>query len=169
MERIEALQLKVPDVEGIDCDWYIIAPEYNYCFWMFAKDLDISYTNREIAELLGLPPDQVDKISAAALQKWKEMKDSQVMQDFREALQDSVARKDESAVHYPDQLGELVHKSAIADLGQQEEAEVEEGAEVKPKKKSKLKSKIKKKACKKTQLYGLYGREALKRLAESKK
>jgi NH3-dependent NAD+ synthetase len=157
--------LGAPKADEIGCDFYIISPEYSYCFWSFANDLDVSYSNREISELLGIPPEVVDKISTAGLQKWKDLKDTPVMIAFKEALQDAISRKDESTIHYPDLLNEIVNKSFMVDLVQTEEAEEESEEKVKPKVK---KIKTKKKACAKAQLFGLYSPAALKRLKDKK-
>ena len=166
LERIEALQLGAAKAEEIGCEWYVISPEYSYCFWAFANDLDVSYSNREISELLGITPDVVDKIGIAGLQKWKDLKDTPIMQSFKEALMDAVTRKDESTVHYPDLLNEIVNKSFVVDLTQTEEVDEDVQEEkVKPKVK---KIKTKKKACAKSQLFGLYSPAALKRLKDKK-
>jgi predicted transcriptional regulator len=165
LERIETIQLGTQKAEEVGCPWYILSPEHHFCFWLFARELDVSYTNREIAELLGLNPDAVDKIATAAIQKWRDIAGSQVMIDFKEALRDSVTRNDETTVYYPDQLCEIAHKSAIADIGKVEE-EDEDASKVE---KKKPKVKIKKKACKKVHLYGLYSVDALKRVREENK
>lgn len=117
LERILAIQADPrSDHDGVGCPWYVISQEHNYCFWSYAETLqDSPHTDREIAELLGIPAKEVERIADEAIEKYVAAKDSPEIRGFREAVQEhAAAQQPDNTIYMPGQFREQVAEAGKA-------------------------------------------------------
>ena len=165
LERIAAIQSqkdkKTKDIDaGTGCSWYCTSADANYCFFSLIKSDAGPYNDEDVGILLSMSSAQVNKTYESAIGKLRSEKNSQDMQDLAETLREVTSRQTDNTVYLPDNfLTDQTFSKSLSPASQdgaEDNDDAEAAAEV-GLKKTKAKAK-------KTQLYGLYSQETLKRI-----
>lgn len=153
LERINAIQNQ-KDKRGKDidtlrgCSWYCTSSDANYCFFSQINEDPGPYSDEDIAAQLSMTTAQVAKNFELGTAKLRSQKDTEEMQELKESLLDVASRESDNTVYLPDNF--IMDRTALQETPATEEDETLEVEETKKKKR--------------TQLYGLYSQQTLKRL-----
>jgi len=174
LERIHSIQAvesegkrrrETEDLPG--CPWYTTSSEHNNCFWSLVSTPDGNiegFSDKEVCDLLMLTQTQADKSLQSALNKLRNIKDTDMMQELREMIYDKLASVKDDTVYYPDKFNEIIEKSSLTEEEESDEDEdlINEAIGKKSKKSKK------KKIVDKVHLYGLYSNKTLERIKREK-
>ena len=153
-----------------NCAWYVNSSEYNYCFFNLAKELKNNpLSDKEICTLLMINQKTLNEVTESALGKLRALKGTEVMDEFMEAIGDSIKMQNpDHTVYLPDSF-----VSKIEEDVKKEEEKDEEEKDKEPK--SKRGRKVKgygmpvHRSGKRVDLYGIYSKTKLEEIKKNGK
>lgn len=172
LERIAAIQnqkdKKTKDLDvGSGCSWYCTSADTNYCFFNLVNNDQGPYPDEDIGILLSMSSSQVNKTYESAVGKLRAEKNTPAMQDLAETLRDVTSRYTDNTVYLPDNfLTDQSLNRSLSPSSAQDQSDEDGGSDDTEVKKAKVKKR--KVRAKKSQLYGLYSQETLKRIQREK-
>lgn len=135
LEKLNAVRADALDKRRTEsntgCPWYIASQEHHYCFWIYAETLEETVSDKEICALLGISQSVLEKTFASAVEKLKQIKDTEEIQVLREMIAEKLASQPHDYTTFiPDEFREALKKvsntsenGAIMDeAGKEEEA-----------------------------------------------
>lgn len=169
LERIHAIQAEGPrskvDPDSLPgCPWAINSTVHNYCFWSLAAELDEPLSDREICNLLGINQQTLEKTLQSAILKLQVLKDTDVMNEFVEAVMEVVATQDpDNTVYLPDSYTKAI------EVTPDEPEEDEDAKLVDDKPKRRDNSLPMHRSGNKRDIYGIYGKKKLEDMLRKKR
>lgn len=171
LERIHAQQADTGRVKADPdtlpgCPWAINSAEHSYCFWNLAATLDESIPDREICNLLGISQQMLDKTLQSAILKLQDLRGSEAMNGFVEAVMEIAAQQNpDNTVYLPDSYA--TPPEVLQPGGDEEDEDAKLAVEVAKKPRKNLGLPVHRDG-QKTDIYGLYSRKKLEEMRKKK-
>jgi hypothetical protein len=174
LERIYAIQNADKNVDHDTlpgCPFAINSSAHNYCFFVLAKTLHGNpIPDKEICSMLQITQKQLDQISKSAISKLKLLKGTEIMNDFRDAVAESLkSQNPDHTVYLPSSYISKVDEDA-AKVEEEEDEDSRLALDEKMEKK-----KMKKgygmplhRKQDKVDLYGIYSKKTLEKIKNDK-
>jgi hypothetical protein len=173
LERIYAIQNADKNVDHDTlpgCPWAINSAAHNYCFFVLAKTLHGNpVPDKETCSMLQITQKQLEQISKSAINKLKLLKGTEVMNDFRDAVAESLKNQNpDHTVYLPASYISKVDED-VAKVEEEEDEDSRLALDDKLKKKKKIKSFMPlHRSGTKTDIFGLYSKKTIDKIKSDK-